>query len=160
MKKSGWLLLVVVFCLGCKGKSDQAEKQQPIKAQEGALSPTPVSQLPDGILAWAALGNPEKLIKNAENMVSKTSPLPAGVLSGSISQALIPLGFKDTRVIDLSSPAGVLVLNPTQYNPPVVVALTTTGEQAVLKSLEGTWTKAGQQDGILQLSPASDDTET
>jgi hypothetical protein len=68
-----------------------------------------------------------------------------------IIQSLLKLGFKDTSVIDLKGPAGIMILNPKTHPVPVVAAYSTAGQDKVLDSLKPVWTKKGESDGALEM---------
>ncbi len=143
------LLLILPLTLGACTKKETSKLLQ---AAAGPVGPPEPVAMPQSVLAWAVAGNPQKLLQTAETLAGKAAPVPAGTLSMGISAALLELGLKDTSVIDLTGPAGLLMLDPTKYEIPTVVAITTKGEKAVLESAKPTWKHKGAKDGIHELT--------
>lgn len=151
IRSSLCLLAASLLLVGCPDdKEDQAGK--PIKAQAGPVGLPPAVEVPAAVLGWAVAGNPEQTVGRLEQLGAKAGPVPSGAIGQAIRSSLIELGLKDTGVVDLSKPAGVLLLDPNKHPKSAVVAVTTKGEKAVLAALEPNWKRQGAEDGIHALS--------
>jgi len=145
------LLATSLLLVGCPDdKEDQAG--EPIQAKAGPVGLPPAAEVPKVVLGWAVAGNPEQTVGRLEQLGAKAGPVPSGAIGQAIRSGLIELGLKDTSVVDLSKPAGVLLLNPNKHPKAAVVAVTTKGQKAVLAALEPTWKHQGAEDGIHALS--------
>lgn len=143
--------LVFLCAVACTKK--EGAEAPPIPVLPGPAKPPASVTLPEGAIAWGVTGSPQKLISALEALGSKAAPVPAGAIGMGISAGLISLGLKDTSVVDLAGPAGLLVLDPTK-NPasPAVVALSCKGAKELLASLEPAWKAKPEQAGLIELS--------
>jgi hypothetical protein len=143
------LLCLALALPACTRKQEDAK---PIVAVAGPIQPPAPAEVSKNVLFWAVAGNLQQALQQAESLAAKAGPVPAGALSAGISQGLIGLGLKDTSVIDLGAPAGLMVLNPESAPEAVVAALTTKGEQAVLASVQPVWKPKPAQEGVFELA--------
>lgn len=143
-------LALTLAVSGCKKKS--LDSTAAIAAKAGPVQPPGAVQVPPVVVAWVVAGNPQQLLTSAEGLASKASPVPQGALAVGISQALIQLGLKDTSVVDLSGPAGMVLLDGNKHEDPMVVAVTTKGPEAVAASLQPAWKSQGVKDGVQAFS--------
>jgi hypothetical protein len=145
--RSGWvvLLLLALALGGCKKKDEKGlEATAPLALPSG-------EGVPEDVVGYFLVGNPQELISKMETLGGKVGPVPPGALHAMIIQSLLKLGFKDTSVIDLKGPAGILILNPKTHQVPMVAAYTTAGQDKVIDSLKPVWTRKGESDGALEM---------
>lgn len=131
------LLVVAGLAGGCSKKDEEkaaGEKRVEPTAAEAASLPAP-AELPPGVMGWVAAGNPAGLMRRIEKLASRVTPVPAGALSAMVHARLQRAGLKDTRVVDLEAPAGLVLLDPNKHRPPLVAAVHTRGRQKVLAAL-------------------------
>jgi len=145
--RSGWVVLLL-FALalgGCK-KTDEKGLQAtaPLALPSG-------EGVPEDVVGYFLVGNPSELVSQMEALGGKVGPVPPGALHAMIIQSLLKLGFKDTSVIDLKGPAGIMILNPKTHPVPMVAAYSTTGQDKVIDSLKPVWTKKGESGGALEM---------
>ena len=139
------LLLAALALAGCKKKEDKGmEATAPLALPSG-------EGIPEDVVGYFLVGNPSELISQVEALGGKVGPVPPGALHAVIIQSLLKMGFKDTSVIDLKGPAGLMMLNPKTYPVPVVMAYSTAGKDKVIDSLKPVWTKKGETDGALEM---------
>ena len=143
--------LMLVLVAGLFGACTKKDSDKPIVPKAGPVSAPAQVEVPKEVLGWMAAGNPQLFLQRAEAMAGKAGPVPAGSLTAGIAQGLVELGLKDTSVIDLTGPAGLLVLNPNVFKIPMVAALTTKGKDALLKSVKPTWKLKSEKDGVHHL---------
>jgi hypothetical protein len=152
--RSGWFapLLLALALLGCKKKEEKGlEATAPLALPSG-------EGVPEEVVGYFLMGNPSEMISQMEKLGSKVGPVPPGAMHAMIIQSLLQLGLKDTSVIDLKGPAGVMVLNPKTYPVPVVAAYSTAGRDKVIEALEPVWKKKGETDGVLEMVREETDT--
>lgn len=145
--RSGWIaiLLLALVLGGCKKKDEPGiEASAPLALPSG-------EGVPAEVLGYFLVGNPTELISQMEKLGSKVGPVPPGTVHAMIVQGLLKLGFKDTSVIDLKGPAGILILNPKTHPAPVVAAYTTAGRHKVVESVKPVWKQKGETDGTLEM---------
>ncbi len=142
-----WLVpLVLALAVGgCKKKDEQGlEATAPLALPSG-------EGVPAEVLGYFLVGNPTELISQMEKLGAKVGPVAPGTLHAVIIQSLLKGGFKDTSVIDLKGPMGILVLNPKAQPVPVVAALSTAGKPKVVESLKPVWKLKGESGGALEM---------
>ena len=145
--RSGWvvLLLLALALGGCKKKVEKGlEATAPLALPSG-------EGVPEDVVGYFLVGNPSELISQMETLGGKVGPVPPGALHAMIVQSLLKMGFKDTSVIDLKGPAGIIILNPKSHQVPLVAAYTTAGQDKVIDSLKPVWTKKGESGGALEM---------
>ena len=145
--RSGWIvvLLLALALGGCQKKEEKG-----LKATAPLVLPSGEG-VPDEVVGYFLVGNPSELISQMEKLGSKVGPVPPGAMHAMIIQSLLKLGFKDTSVIDLKGPAGILILNPKTHPVPVVAAYSTAGQDKVIEALKPVWRKKGESDGALEI---------
>jgi hypothetical protein len=143
------LLLPLFLLTACKEKPST---QETISAIAGTVGPCKELSAPDDVLFWAMAGNLVDLLTSANTLASNVGPVPVSMLGGWISGELRKLGLKDTRVVDLGKPAGVVFLNPIKFSTPLVFAVSTTGEKEVLESLKPYWKVVNEKEGIREFN--------
>jgi hypothetical protein len=130
--RSGWvvLLLLALALGGCKKKDEKGlEATAPLALPSG-------EGVPEDVVGYFLVGNPSELM---------------GAVHAMIVQSLLKMGFKDTSVIDLKGPAGIVILNPKTHQVPLVAAYTTAGQDKVIDSMKPVWIKKGESDGALEM---------
>jgi hypothetical protein len=150
----GWILLLVATMLvgGCKKKEEKGlEAAAPLALPSG-------EGLPEEIMGYFLVGNLSELVSQMEKLGSKVGPVPPGTVHAMIIQGLLKLGFKNTSVIDLKGPAGILILNPKTYPVPVVAAYSTAGRDQVIEALKPVWRMKAETNGALEMTREEVDT--
>ncbi len=149
-----YLLLAMALTLSigaCTKKSDDTEKSKTMGP--AMVSPLPVSQdLPAEVMGLLVIKTPAATFAQMEKLSGLVGPVPPGALNGLVFQGLLQLGFKDTSVVDLQEPAGLLLANPKNFPMPVLLALSVSSKEKLLAAMQPAWQLKDPTDGVHQLS--------
>ncbi len=144
------LMSVLAFSIACSKKKKEEETAGPRAAHNAALPES--IELPEQAAGVAIFAEPARVFADMEKLAALVGPVPPGALTAAVLQGLLQVGLKDTSVVDLNGPAGLLVLDPKLHKAPVVIACTVKNRQALLESTKPTWNKKGEQDGVVELT--------
>jgi hypothetical protein len=146
-----WLFLVILsLSLGACSKKKDKEDKGPKKIS--SVEPLPASgELPADVMGYLVFASPANTFASLEKLAGMVGPVPPGALTGMTIQGLLKLGLKDTSVIDLKNPAGLVILNPKKHKVPVVIAVSVTGKDKLLGAIKPTWKKKAEKDGVYEM---------
>ncbi|MBW1809181.1 MAG: hypothetical protein JRJ87_13385, partial [Deltaproteobacteria bacterium] len=145
-----WLFVIILSLslLGCSKKKDKDKEPKKITS----VKALPASgELPADVMGYLVFTSPANTFSSMEKLAGLVGPIPPGALTGMTIQGLLKLGLKDTSVIDLKNPAGLVVLNPKKHKVPVVMAVSVTSKDKLLSTIAPTWKKKAEKDGVYEM---------
>ncbi|RLB53869.1 MAG: hypothetical protein DRI34_12845 [Deltaproteobacteria bacterium] len=152
------VLSLLALAGGCSKKKDGQEAEQNRAQAAVSLADARPAEIPAPAVAYLAMNKPAATMAALEKLAGLAGPVPPGMLQGLLVQSLLRLGLTDTSVVDLSAPAGLLVLDPKKFPRPLLLVVSTKGEQQLLRALQPTWKNEGKQGNAYRLVREEKDT--
>jgi hypothetical protein len=141
--------LMLTLSIACSKKKEEGTAGP--RAIRDAALPESI-ELPDQAIGVAIFAEPARVFADLEKLAALVGPVPPGALTAAVYQGLLQVGLKDTSVVDLNGPAGLLILDPKQHKAPVVMACTVKSKQSLIESSKPTWNRKGEQDDVIELT--------